>query len=57
MRGQCMLNVLLPRTKSAIPLYTNSSEVVECIYGFSIERFYGEQGIETEKVCFIIVER
>lgn len=57
MRGQCMLNVLLPRTKSAIPLYTNSSEVVECIYGFSIERFYDEQGIETEKVCFIIVER
>ena len=27
------------KTNSAIPLYTNTSEVVECIYGFGIERF------------------
>ena len=46
-----MLNVLLPRTKYAIPLYTNTSEVVECIYGLSIERFYDEKGNETEMVA------
>lgn len=45
---QRILNVLLPRTKSAIPLYTNTSEVVECIYGSAIERLYDEQSNETE---------
>ncbi len=45
-----MFNVLMPRTKSAIPLYTNTSEVVVCIYGFGIERLYDEQGNETEMV-------
>ena len=30
---QRMLNVLLPETKSAIPLHTATSEVVMCIYG------------------------
>lgn len=39
------------KTNSAIPLYTNTSEVVECIYGFGIERFYDEQGNETEMVA------
>lgn len=46
----------MPRTKSAIPLYTNTSEVVVCIYGFVIVRFYDEQGNETEMVCFQIDE-
>lgn len=41
----------MPRTKSAIPLYTNTSEVVVCIYGFVIVRFYDEQGNETEMVA------
>lgn len=41
----------MPRTKSAIPLYTNTSEVVVCIYGFGIVRFYDEQGNETEMVA------
>lgn len=45
-----MLNVFLPETKFAIPLYTNTSEVVECIYGSSIIRFYDEQGNGTEMV-------
>ena len=45
-----MFNVLMPRTKSAIPLYTNTSEVVVCIYGFGIERFYDEQGNDLELV-------
>ena len=45
-----MLNVLLPRTKSAIHRHTNTSEVVACVYGSAIERFYDEQGDETEMV-------
>ena len=48
---QRILNVLMPRTKSAIPLYTNTSEVVKCIYGSSIVRFYDEQCNETEMVA------
>lgn len=48
--GQRMLNVLLPGTKSAIHRHTNTSEVVICIYGSAIERFYDEQGNETEMV-------
>lgn len=47
---QRILNVLMPRTKSAIPLYTNTSEVVVCIYGFAIECFYDEQGNDLEMV-------
>lgn len=53
---QRILNVLLPRTKSAIPLYTNTSEVVECIYGSAIKRFHDDQGNETEMFCFLIDE-
>lgn len=41
--GQCMLNVLLPETKSAIHRHTDTSEVVVCIYGSAIEPFYDEQ--------------
>lgn len=48
--GQRMLNVLLPWTKSAIHRHTDTSEVVVCIYGSAIERFYDEQGNETEMV-------
>lgn len=44
-----MLNVLLPRTKFAIPLHTNTSEVVVCIN--AIEHFYDEHGNETEMVA------
>ena len=48
--GQRMLNVLLPATKSAIHHHTDTSEVVVCIYGSAVERFYDEQGNETEIV-------
>lgn len=51
-----MLNVLLPGTKSAIHRHTNTPEVVKCIYGSAIERFYYEHGNETEMVCFQIDE-
>lgn len=43
-----MFNVLLLETKSAIHRHTNTSEVVECIYGSAIERLYDEQSNETE---------
>ena len=39
---QRMLNVLLPGTKSAIHRHTNTSKVVECIYGSAIECFKDE---------------
>ena len=42
--GQRMLNVLLPGTKSAIHRHTDTSEVVVCIYGSAIERFYDDEG-------------
>ena len=48
--GQRMLNVLLPGTKSAIHRHTDTSEVVVCIYGSAIERFYDDDGNETEMV-------
>lgn len=50
-----MFNVLMPRTKFATHRYTNTFEVVVCIYGFDIERFYYEQGNETEMVFFQIL--
>lgn len=49
-QGQRMLNVLLPGTKSAIHRHRNTSEVVICIYGSAIERFYDEQGNQTEEI-------
>lgn len=49
--GQRMLDVLLPGTKSSIHRHTDTSEVVVCIYGSAIERFYNEQGNETEMVA------
>ncbi len=48
--GQRMLNVLLPGTKSAVHRHTDTSEVVVCIYGSAIERFYDDKGNETEMV-------
>lgn len=48
--GQRMLNVLLPGTKSAIHRHKDTSEVVVCIYGSAIERFYDDEGNETEMV-------
>lgn len=48
--GQRMLNFLLPGTKSAIHRHSDTSEVVVCIYGSAIERFYDEEGNETEMV-------
>lgn len=48
--SQRMLNVLLPGTKSAIHCHTDTSEVVVCIYGSAKERFYDEEGNETEMV-------
>lgn len=44
----------MPRTKSAIPLYTNTSEVVVCIYGFGIVRSYDKQGNKTEMIVMKI---
>ena len=52
-----MLNVLLPRTKFAIPLYIDTSKIVVCIYGSAIERFYDKQGNGTEMVFFQIQAR
>jgi len=49
--GQRMLNVLLPGTKSAIHRHTDTREVVVCIYGCAIERFYDDEGNETEVVA------
>ena len=48
--GQRMLNILLQETKSAIHRYSDTSEVVVCIYGYAIERFYDDLGNETEMV-------
>ena len=48
--GQRMLNVLLSGTKSAIYHHTDTSEVVVCIYVSAIERFYDEQGNDSEMV-------
>lgn len=48
--GQRMLNVLLPGTKTSIHRHQDTSEVVVCIYGSAIERFYDADGNETEVV-------
>ena len=42
---------------SAIPRHTNTPEVVVCIYGSPIERFYDKQGNGTEMVFFQILAR
>lgn len=48
--GQRILNVLLPGTKTPIHRHQDTSEVVVCIYGSAIERFYDADGKETEVV-------
>lgn len=48
--SQRMLNILLPGTKTRIHRHNDSSEVVVCIYGSVIERFYDSEGNETEVV-------
>jgi cupin fold WbuC family metalloprotein len=50
---QRMLNVLLPGTKTPIHRHQNTSEVVLCIKGSAIERFYDDKGNETECVMMI----
>lgn len=45
--GHRMLNILLPGTKTPIHRHTETSEVVVCIYGSAIERFYDADGKET----------
>ena len=52
-QGQRMLTVLLPTTKSAIHRHSDTSEVVICIYGSAIERFYDSDGNETEVVLMM----
>ena len=46
--SQRMLNVLLPGTKTTIHRHRDTSEVVICIYGSAIEKFYDSEGNETE---------
>lgn len=48
--SQRMLNVLLPGTKTPIHRHQDTSEVVVCIYGSAIERFYDADGNETEVI-------
>ena len=48
--GQRMFNVLLPGTKFSIHLHTDTSKVVVFFNPSAIERFYDEQGNETEMV-------
>lgn len=47
---QRMLNVLLPGTRTPIHRHQDTSEVVVCIYGSAIERFYDADGKETDVV-------
>lgn len=48
--SQRMLNVLLPGTKSPIHRHTETSETVVCLEGTCIERYYDNEGKETD--CF-----
>lgn len=51
--SQRMLNVLLPGTKTPIHRHQDTSEVVVCIYGSAIERFYDADGNEIEVVKMV----
>lgn len=46
--SQRMLNVLLPGTKSPIHRHTETSETVVCLEGTCIERYYDNEGNETD---------
>lgn len=50
--SQRMLNVLLPGTKSPIRRHTETSETVVCLEGTCIERYYDNEGNETD--CFTL---
>ena len=47
---QRMLNVLLPGAKTPIHRHQDTSEVVICIYGSAIERFYDNEGNEIDVI-------
>lgn len=51
--SQRMLNVLLPGTKTPIHRHQETSEVVVCIYGSAIERFYDGEGNQTESIIMV----
>lgn len=47
-QSQRMLNVLLPGTKSPIHRHQDTAETVVCIQGECIERYYDNEGNETD---------
>lgn len=47
-QSQRMLNVLLPGTKTPVHRHQDTAETVVCIQGECIERYYGNEGKETE---------
>lgn len=51
-QSQRMLNVLLSGTKSPIHRYAETSETVLCLEGTCIERYYDNEGKETD--CFTL---
>ena len=51
--SQRMLNVLLPGTKTCVHRHKDTSEIVVCIFGSAVERFYDEDGNETEVVKMV----
>lgn len=51
-QSQRMLNVLLPDTKSPIHRHTDTAETVVCLEGTCIERYYDNEGNETD--CFTL---
>lgn len=53
-QSQRMLNVLLPGTKSLIHRHTDTIATVICLEGTCIERYYDNEGNETD--CFVLSE-
>lgn len=51
-QSQRMLNVLLPGTKSPIHRHQDTAETVVCLEGTCIERYYDNEGNETD--CFTL---
>ncbi|MBQ0075142.1 MAG: WbuC family cupin fold metalloprotein [Prevotella sp.] len=51
-QSQRMLNVLLPGTKSLIHRHTDTIATVICLEGTCIERYYDNEGNETD--CFVL---
>lgn len=51
-QSQRMLNVLLPGTKTPIHRHAETSETVVCLEGTCIERYYDNEGNETD--CFTL---